>query len=71
MNKNIFDDFLYDLNNDSSIWYQYNKLIKNIKKNKAIIKNLIPDSYFDFEDELEYLEKSKETYQEFYNYEQK
>lgn len=59
---------MYDLNNDSSVCFRYEDLLKSIQKNKPGLKGYIPDEYFDIEDEIEYLEKVKEVYSEYYNY---
>lgn len=61
------EDFFYEIRNNSAIFKKYEGLVETYKKNTKKLKAFLPDDYFDMGEELEYLEKVREIYQEAYD----
>jgi hypothetical protein len=61
------DDFFYEIRNNSAVFKKYEGLVNVYKKNAKKLKVFLPEDYFDMAEEVEYLEKIREIYQEVYD----
>lgn len=60
--------FKYELKNNSAVFKKYGGIIELYKNSKFYLKQYVPSEYYDMEEEIEYIEKVKELYQEFYEH---
>ena len=60
-------DFHYELRNNSAVYRKYQALVEVYKANIKNLKPLLPMDYFDMAEEVEYLEKVREVYQQVYD----
>lgn len=64
----VEDEFKYEIKNNSAVFKKYGDLVDLYKNCKNTLKQFVPSEYYDMEEEIEYIEKVKEIYLEFYEH---
>ena len=60
------EEFAYELKNNSAVFKKYSKIVQRFKDNSKFLKVHMPEEFLNMAEELEYLEKVGDVYEEFY-----